>query len=106
MESVLHKNLSFLGNNILILWGWGSEGIIPKNYCTSTILILLLFPVPATGSCQVAPFLFRSMFYLWSPISALLPPTHSLTPKLLQFTSPQVGQLCKGLSSDQLGKNW
>lgn len=41
MESVLHKSLSSLGNSILTLWGCGSEGIIPKNYCTSMILIVL-----------------------------------------------------------------
>lgn len=103
MESVLHKNLSFLGNNILTLWGGGVRGLSQKLLYLydshSTVISGACYRLLTGGSLSL-------LFYLWSPISALLPPTHSLPPKLLQFTSPQVGQLCKGLSSDQLGKNW
>lgn len=103
MESVLHKNLSFLGNNILTLWGGGVRGLSLK------ITVPLRFSFYCYFRCLLqAPARWLPFSSVLCSISGhpFLPSSHSLTPKLLQFTSPQVGQLCKGLSSDQLGKNW
>ena len=78
MESVLHKSLSSLGNSILTLWGMGVRGLflkitVPLRFSYSTVTSSTCYRLLTGGSLSLP-------FYLWSP-----------TPKLLEFTFPQVG---------------
>lgn len=89
MESILHKSLPSLGNSILTLWGVGVRGLslkitVPLRFSHSTVISSVCYRLLRGGSLSLP-------FFLWSPTPALLPSTHPLTPKLFEFSSPQVG---------------